>query len=209
MLTNEEIQRVVVKSLQTLNGFPLPNTKHPVNYFARADIDDKTFDAAYDLYTDEWVKPPSYTPLDFDPELVFPEVWDEAVRLAQSWDIEMGELRRDIVEYRDILHSLSHTGLRHTLEKRLMKKLAKIDQSLNTLIADLKELRDRRHEAFSRDPDTVREVWMASRNWMPENILYKLEERWGYLKLLNDLREVWDSDAPDSERVEDVAERLL
>jgi len=97
-------------------------------------------------------------------------------------------LERDLIDYQ-ILKSLRGEQIAH-LEQRIQDKIDEINDSIETLVAQYQRLSDLRDHAFSKDltPDEIREY--GSKNALPDNVIFKLLQRYHYIKLMQELKKI-------------------
>ena len=172
-----------------INGKTIPGTEHPINYFSI--IDPVTFnkardmaDGTFDIDTNKWIKKPE--PGTFEPEKY---VSDFQKRVSEI-DVVKGELVRDMIDYEE-LKDLTSSDI-DNLSSLVSKKLDEIKDSINTLI-DIgdKTINDRK-DAFSKDmsPDEIRKFGVKNR--LPKNVIYKMLEKYHYLKFFKKLKEIME-----------------
>src|SRR6056300_1076638 len=172
-----------------INGKNIPGTQHPINYFSI--IDPVTFnkardmaDGTFDIDSNKWIKKPE--PGTFEPEKY---VTDFQKRVSEI-DVVKGELVRDMIDYEE-LKDLTGNDIKN-LSSLVSKKLDEIKSSINTLI-DIgdKTIADRK-DAFSTDmsPDEIRKFGVKNR--LPKNVIYKMLEKYHYLKFFKKLKEIME-----------------
>jgi len=172
-----------------INGKNIPGTEHPINYFSI--IDPVTFnkardmaDGTFDIDSNKWIKKPE--PGTFEPEKY---VTDFQKRVSEI-DVVKGELVRDMIDYEE-LKDLTSSDI-DNLSSLVSKKLDEIKDSINTLI-DIgdKTINDRK-DAFSKDmsPDEIRKFGVKNR--LPKNVIYKMLEKYHYLKFFKKLKEIME-----------------
>jgi len=172
-----------------INGKNIPGTQHPINYFSI--IDPVTFnkardmaDGTFDIDSNKWIKKPE--PGTFEPEKY---VTDFQKRVSEI-DVVKGELVRDMIDYEE-LKDLTGDDIKN-LSSLVSKKLDEIKSSINTLI-DIgdKTIADRK-DAFSTDmsPDEIRKFGIKNR--LPKNVIYKMLEKYHYLKFFKKLKEIME-----------------
>ena len=172
-----------------VNGKTIPGTKHPINYFSI--IDSATFskaremaDGTFDIDKNEFIRKPD--PGTFEPEKY---VADFQRKVAEI-DVVKGELVRDMIDYEE-LKQLTNKDI-DNLSKLVKDKLAEIKSSINTLI-DIgdKTVADRK-DAFTKDmsPDEIRKFGVKNR--LPKNVIYKMLEKYHYLKFFKKLSEIME-----------------
>ena len=172
-----------------INGKTIPGTEHPINYFSI--IDPATFskardmaDGTFDIDKNTFIKKPE--PGKFEPEKY---VADFQKRVSEI-DVVKGELVRDMIDYEE-LKDLTSADIEN-LSTLVSKKLDEIKSSINTLI-DIgdKTIADRK-DAFSTDmsPDEIRKFGVKNR--LPKNVIYKMLEKYHYLKFFKKLKEIME-----------------
>src|SRR5210317_402769 len=172
-----------------INGQVIPGTQHPINFFSI--IDPATFskaremaDGTFDIDKNEFIRKPD--PGTFEPEKY---VADFQKRVSEI-DVVKGELVRDMIDYEE-LKDLTSKDIEN-LSGLVAKKLDEIKSSLNTLI-DIgdKTIADRK-DAFSKDmsPDEIRKFGVKNR--LPKNVIYKMLEKYHYLKFFKKLKEIME-----------------
>lgn len=171
--------------LTQLNGRYAIGTTHPINYYILThDFDTDKTEAAYDIINEKWIKAPK----NYDPDI---EKWSIKFRdTLNSIDIATGELKRDLIDLNE-LKQLKTKNIKKL--KFLMKqKLYQIESLLNQLVNTYKNIKMLRNMAFDRFM-TPQEIQMyGSYNKLPENIIYKLLEKYYYIKFIKKLETILD-----------------
>ena len=190
----EERTRLSKKYLSASNpdniqGKLIPGTKHPINYYFLTDkqaYDDqeKKADAVFDMETNKFVKrPEDFT---FDMELYLKGFQKK----VQQFDMEKGELKRDIIDY-DELKELKPNEILN-LQDKINSKLEEIEGDLER-IKDIGDVVDaERRAAFDKDmtPDEIKTFGIKNR--LPKNVVYKLLEKYHYLKFYKKCKAILD-----------------
>jgi len=172
-----------------INGRTVTGSNHPINYFSI--IDPATFskaremaDGTFDIDLNKFIRKPE--PGTFEPEKYVAD-FQKAV---SEIDVVKGELVRDMIDYEE-LKNLTDDQIEN-LSSLVSKKLAEIKSSINTLI-DIgdKTIADRK-DAFSKDmsPEEIRKFGVKNR--LPKNVIYKMLEKYHYLKFFKKLTEIME-----------------
>ena len=105
-------------------------------------------------------------------------------------DIVKGELKRDIIDY-DELSELKPGEIKD-LEKRIKGKLNEIETDLQDLINIGDTVDVERRAAFDKDmtPDEIKTF--SIKNRLPKNVVYKMLEKYHYLKFLKKCKKILD-----------------
>lgn len=175
----------VMHLLKYLNGNLASDTTHPINYYIIPhEYDDTKADAIYDIVNDRWLK----TPKNYEPDI---EKWNLKFQdTLKSIDIATGEIRRDLIDI-DELKSMDTKNIKKI--KLLMKqKLSQLEEMLNMLLNTYKNSKMLRKMAFDTFM-TPQEIQIyGSKNQLPENILYKLLEKYYYIRFIKKLESILD-----------------
>lgn len=162
---------------------------HPVTYFFREDeypIDGS--DAIYDLIGNYWIRVPERS----ESALTKPDYEDtvsDAVEWAKVLDVQIGELRRDMIDYDKLSSAYQRASddRKQELYDRVQQVISELNESVAALANESDQLHETRLKAFQEDLEENGEDVASkylSRNWVPENVLYKVLERYRYTKLL-------------------------
>ena len=182
-------QYLSVKNPNNIQGKEIPGTKHPVNYYFITDkksYDDQNLkaDAAFDIKTNKFIKRPDDFTFDVNVYL------KDFQKKVDEIDIVKGELKRDIIDY-DELSELKPGEIKD-LEKRVKGKLDEIETDLQDLINIGDTVDSERRAAFDTDmsPDDIKTF--SIKNRLPKNVVYKMLEKYHYLKFLKKCKMILD-----------------
>jgi len=151
-------------------------------------------DGVYDILEDKWIKEPLIVDLDMlssedmDLESRFKRGFDMAMEWAESWDLSLGQIDREIKEFyyiSDFLASLPVKYLKK-FKEMLLSKLETLEKAVTELVKEREDVGDQRHDVF--DVSTELPDYHNSINWFPENIQFKLLQRWGYFAIISELK---------------------
>lgn len=175
----------IMHLLKRINGRLAADTSHPINYYIiTEEYDESKAEAIYDIVNDRWVK----TPKTYEPDI---EKWSTKFQeTLKSIDIATGELRRDLID----INEIEHLDTKNIKRLRLMmkQKLSQMEELLNQLIGTYHNAKTLRHMGFDRflTPQELQQY--GSRNNLPENILYKLLEKYYYIKFIKKIESILD-----------------
>ena len=190
----EERLRLSKKYLASSNpdniqGKLIPGTKHPINYYFITDeetYDEQNLkaDAVFDIKGQRFIKRPEK--FDFNPNLYMKDFQKQVDKI----DIHKGELKRDIIDYDELMEL--KPGEIKDLEKRIKNKLNEIEHHIEKLKDIGTEVDAERRAAFDRDmtPDEIKTF--SIKNRLPANVVYKMLEKYHYLKLLKKCKKILD-----------------
>jgi len=175
----------LVSLLKQINGKLAVGTMHPINYyFVKGDYNLQNTEAAYDIANEKWIKEPSTT--SFNAKRYINRMKAE----LKTVDLATAELRRDLIDFTE-LKKLSKDEI-STLDYEVKNILAEIESSIDAIIQVYDNAKTLRQSAFNKalTPAEIRKF--GSKNNLPENILYKLLERYYFTDFVNRLRDIVD-----------------
>lgn len=175
----------LMHTIKNLNGKLASDTLHPINYYIIThELNDDKYDAVYDIINDKWLK----IPKKYEPDV---EKWNIKFHdTLKSIDIATGELRRDLIDL-DEIRNLDIKNIKK-LKFLMSQKLDQIEEVLKDLVNTYKNTRLLRQMAFDRFLTPQEIQIFGSYNRLPENIVYKLLEKYYYIKFIQKIKEILD-----------------
>jgi hypothetical protein len=188
-------------SPDSIQGKNIPGTKHPINYYFITDIQtyndqEKKADAVFDIEDNKFVKrPEDFT---FDKSMYLKDF----ERKVQEIDIVKGELKRYIIDYRE-LEELSPDDILN-LQELINEKLEEIEDSIKDIIKIGDGVDADRRAAFDKDmsPDEIRQYGIKNR--LPKNVIYKMLEKYHYLKFYKKCKKILDDGQVTDKEIDDL-----
>ena len=198
----EERREQYSSLLKDINGKNVPGTEHPVNYYVITDPkvlenNNRKADGIFSIKDNDWIKKP-------DEDTFEPEKYEaEFQKKVQELDIIKGELKRDIVDYQELKQLTNNDVL--NLQALVNDKLEEIEDSIRRLKAIGDKLTTDRRDIFSREmtPDEIREF--GKQNKLPKNVIYKMLEKYHYMKFYKYLKKILEDDKIDDKEIEDLS----
>ena len=194
-------QFLASSNLDNIQGKLIPGTKHPVNYYFITDkktYDDQNAkaDAVYSIKGQKFIKRPEE--FDFNPNLYLKDFQKQVDKI----DMLKGELKRDIIDY-DELTELKPGEIKD-LEKRISNKLGEIEKDIQDLTDIGTEVDAERRAAFDRDmtPDEIKTY--SIKNRLPKNVVYKMLEKYHYLKFLKKCKKILDDGQVSDDEIDSL-----
>jgi predicted nucleotidyltransferase len=186
----------LIDLLRHLNGKLATGTMHPIKYYiikGQFDID-KT-EAAYDLAAERWLKEPSQIAFNVQKYI------GKLKSGLSEVDLATAELRRDLIDFNE-LKTLSKSDIEN-LDLEVKKCLVDIEASISDIVKVYDNAKMLRKNAFDKvlTPAEIRKF--GSKNNLPENILYKLLERYFYKEFALKLKEILNAGV-DADSVKDI-----
>jgi len=167
----------------------IPGTKHPINYYfitnkKTYDEQNEKADAVFNIGKNEFIKrPKEFT---FDVNLYMKEF----EKKVQELDGIKGELKRDIIDYNELIELQPNDIL--NLQDKINNKLEEIENSIEDIIKVGDQIELDRRTTFNTDmtPEEIRQYGIKNR--LPKNVIYKMLEKYHYLKFYKKCKQILD-----------------
>ena len=184
-----------------IQGKLIPGSEHPINFYfitdeATYDSQNQKADAVFDIERNVFIKRPE--DFNFDVNMYI----QDFSRKVQELDVVKGELKRDIIDYRE-LEELSPDDILN-LQERINEKLEEIEDSIRTIIRIGDNVDAERRAAFDKDmsPDEIRDYGVKNR--LPKNVIYKMLEKYHYLKFYKKCKKILDDGKVTGDEIDDL-----
>lgn len=172
---------------------------------------DLASDGVYRMMSDEWVKGPKIVGTDYDPYDDFSHIFVELQDLVKDTDVLMGELKRDVIDYDTISKAIGHLPeeQKEKLLGKMKAKLEEIEQDIEKLYAERKNMVDVRKRVDRTTPEQAIKDAELSKEWDDANALFKFMDRYRYLKIIGDLEDVASDDGEVTDDDVDVIKDIM
>jgi hypothetical protein len=176
----------------------VPNTEHeldPYFYDELEGVEENLikYDSLYSVGSNAWIKEPRRLPKDIEPDYFInkAKLYAEPYLEKVSKDIEKTKQdSMDFILLKDYLHQLDDATVE---EARFYyaEQMRVIDEDLDTLVEDRELIKKLRANNFSRDSlKTELEQLGGSLNYGKGNLIFKLFQRYGYMRILNEIKDL-------------------
>lgn len=205
-LSDEKLDQVRQDIVRPFNKkyIKLLDTDHPLEiYIDNAIFDTDKADVMWDLIKSEWIKEPRSVHANL------PDYWDKFKETVDVYDNLSAELYRDVIDL-ELLQGLledAYPEEKEQIRAELSEKLDEIEASLDEAGEEFQDILDLRHASFNKDvAEEYKEMLkeLQSRNLLPDNVIFKLAQRYFYLAFLKMLRDLGDSEENTSSKIDDV-----
>lgn len=177
----DESNRDVVRMLP--NGNNLPGTNHPVNYYIRAELEERLAENIYDITDKKWIKETEKS------EVAVPHsyILELSKFFMNAVDLTLSEFERDKTDYLEY-KSLNPEKVEISEEEKadvISKKLFELKSDLDAIRIGNKLIRGFVHEAYDSEDNYFNvSIEIANKNRSPQmsvnNLVYKCLEKYGY-----------------------------
>ena len=184
---------------------PIYVGEHPMELYIQLMPEQELMgDATYDVMEDIWKKGPRIEKLDYNPYEVFKGVLDNVRNLAQKADVDLGELKRDIIDFETVREAMSKLPLeyKNMLKDELDNKLQEIEDDISSLLKDKKEWVDMRHKSSTplSKEQALSDIELA-KQWNDANAMFKFLNRYKYIRIITELEELMKDDEIDANEI--------
>lgn len=159
-----------------VDEYPVVNSKLKIEIaLMNKKIPKTRVEGMYSITNDKWIKPPER----YSGKVFWNPLIEEAISWARKIDLDMGELKRDLLEY--VLYKESKSD--NTV---LARKADEIKSDLNSIIETWDSVKDARTLALKGKSAETRFFKNPSKSRMlnPENLVMKLLQRFQYVELM-------------------------
>lgn len=160
---------------------------HPIQYYLHRPDEYPTYaDGIYDLGRDRWLKWQTTKKVNVR------DYYDQFRQVVDNIDLDRSELRRDIIDYKELQDALPRAMDQEDVEAEIEMKLMEINDGISGLIGEYEAAKQRRSDSLHGFDDEfdVDEVGTVDRyrSDVPDNVIYKLLERYHYKRFLRALK---------------------
>lgn len=171
-----------VKVASQLSGQPIPGSPYVVNFHVlnqRAvwKAANRDADGVFDVEENRFERVPKDLP--FDVTLY----WKDFSRVASTIETLSKRLKELTLDY-DSLRKASKDDLKH-LRTLTLEKLRNLKKTAGSLVDIYKIIKNYRNRVFAHELTQSDIIRYGDKNRMPANVLYKLLEKYHYMKLLD------------------------
>lgn len=178
----------LMSGFPSLNGIMAPGTQHPINYFIvynRQDYDRKLSlaDGVFDIKSNSFKRKPIFKRFDVRKYI------QQFKSITNKIDVATNKLLIDLFSYEELKYAT-----KAELKYLRMSLLEKLEDDVLELSDIYKKIKTERRAAFER-PLTAKDIKMyGDKNRLPENVIYKLLEKYHYLDFLHKVDSILGDD---------------
>jgi nicotinamide mononucleotide adenylyltransferase len=185
----EAVRIKLSHQLRGINGKLIPGTKHPINYYIITDpnvkeTNDKMADGVFDIKNNTWFRKPKEFKFDANRYAA------DFEKKVKEIDVVEGELKRDIIDYKELSELNPDDVL--NLQEIINDKISQIEDDIKQLVSIGNTVLKDRQDAFATDMTPEEIKTFGKKNLLPKNVIYKMLEKYHYLKLYHQLKDILD-----------------
>ncbi len=177
----------------------IPGTAHVLDvYFIEQEdfTEDKyiKYDSLFSVTRNTWYKTPQKINTEGNPSYILDRAKEKARDYLDQISLDLSKAKRSTMDFyilMDFLKSLDEDDLRQFYGE-VKKILNEINDSVEKLIQDREMLKVLRKETFDKkELDSQFEQLMGSFNYADGNLIFKIVQRYGYMRILTDLKKMF------------------
>jgi len=166
----------IVALLKNINGKLAIGTQHPINFFVvQGTFDQSKTEAIYDIANDRWIKEPETESFNVR------RFMDKYKQKLTGIDMATAELRRDLIDYEE-LAELDKNDITN-IDFEVKKIISNIEADVAKIVKMYDNARILRKNAFQKDMSPMEIRKFGKKNNLPDNVLYKMMEKYFYRDL--------------------------
>ena len=170
----------------------IPNTYHPMDFYfftEEESVEENLlkYDSLYNLRTDVWIKEPKKLEGKLSSSYILNDAKEKAKKYIERIVIDIDRAKRDSIDFlvlRDYMKTLDKDDL-ELLHHDFLASIEKINKDIEAIKNDRQIVKILRKSEFNKkDLDSDLEKLMGSINYSDGNLIYKILQRYGYLKII-------------------------
>jgi len=188
----------IVALLKNMNGSLASGTQHPINFYVvKGQFNMDKAEAVYDIANDRWIKEPDTTSFNVR------KFMDKFKNKLSGVDLATAELRRNLIDFNE-LDDLDEHDISN-LQVEVQKVISRIESEVEKIIQMYDNARVVRKHAFKKPMSPMEIRKFGIKNNLPENVLYKMLERYYYSDLVSKLKVIVNDGEVDEEDIPKIA----
>lgn len=177
----------------------IPQTAHVLDvYFIDYNefTEDKyiKYDSLYSISSNKWIKSPQKINTQGNPSYILDRAKEKAKDYLDQLSLDISQARRDVLDFyilMDYLKSLDEDEIFQFYDE-IQERVDEINESVEVLLQDREMLKLLRKETFNKkELDSQLAQLMGSLNYADGNLIFKIVQRYGYMRILTDLKKLF------------------
>lgn len=180
----------------------LKNTNHPINFYflTKGEQPETNYRGIYDILEDKWIKKDKKYKL--EPYYFWQNAITQTISWARKITLDIDELKRDIKEleiYNFFLDNESTKEYKDKIKNNIKIKEQEIIADYDTLTMNINMLKSFRSEAYKEEKSDSLTIPknIPNMDYSLNNIIFKMLDKFGYLKLIKDTKEQIKKEYPN------------
>lgn len=194
----------------------IPGTYHPLDvYFYSTNefypITLIKYDSLYDVIAGEWLKEPEEPLKGLSPSIILEKAKQKANPYLKKVTLDIAKAKRDIIDFciiRDFLKTLDGDDL-STIKDEFTRIVETLTDSIEQLIEDKTLIKSLRKKSFNKkELTTDLEYLLGSLNYSDGNLIFKVLQRYGYMRILAEVEDIYEKKGLTSKSVKEIQDTL-
>jgi len=177
----------------------VPGTNHPLDFYFYSTnefdpIQYIKYDSLYDLLNNKWLKEPKKLMSGLSPKFILDEAKRRAKPFLDKITLDIHEAKRSVIDFMffyDYIKTLDEDDL-VLIQEAFNELLQELNDDIETLVEDKQLIKELRRDSFTKkELESDLEKWMGSLNFSDVNLTFKLLQRYGYMKILVEIKDLY------------------
>lgn len=213
---DEEILESLIKTGRKSHWLTamVPTTLHQldVHFFSVEEFKNLNlikYDSLYRVDTGKWLKKPKKLMGGYSPSIILDIAKERAKPYLDKISSDIEQLKINCIDFiilQDYLKGLDADDLKEVY-KEFKKILDRLDTALDVVVSDKDLLKMVRKENFNKkELTTDLEKIMNSLNYSQGNLIFKIVQRYGYMRILKEIKEIYNNSQSTPDKVDSILE---
>ena len=195
--TNDDVLEKLIDDGRESNWLTasIPGTEHIIDvYFIEIHefTEDKyiKYDSLYSITKNKWIKIPQKINTEGNPSYILDRAKEKAKDYLDQLSLDISQAKRSTLDWYVLIDYLKliDDDEKEEFYGEMKKILNEINESVEKLIQDREMIKLLRKETFNKkELDSQFEQLMGSFNYADGNLIFKIVQRYGYMRILTDL----------------------
>lgn len=216
--TVEELTEYLIEQGRNSNWLTrlLPGTYHPMDFYFYSieefyPISLIKYDSLYDVLLNDWLKEPEEPLTGLAPNVILDKAKEKASFFLSKITLDIARAKRDIIDFnilKDYLKSLDVDDL-VLIKKEFNRILDNINDSVEQLVKDKNLVKTLRKKGFKKEElSSDLELLLGSLNYSDENLIFKILQRYGYMKILSEIEDLYEEKGVQLDTIDELEDIL-
>lgn len=191
----------------------IPGTKHTIDayFYSTEEMPEEhliKYDSLYSIRFHDWAKEP--TKLN-DRTRIIEIAREKSKPFMETLDLGLAKAKRNSIDFMAFLDYIKVMDVDdlNQVKEEFTRLYTELDKSLSGLIDIRNDIKDMRKTTFSKqDLDSELEKIMGSLNYSDGNIIFKMLQRYGYMKILSEINEIYEKKNIGYKEIKEISKVL-
>jgi hypothetical protein len=194
----------------------VPGTMHTLDFYFVSLKETKhinllKYDSLYDVTNNRWIKEPQQLPEGYSPSLILNYAKEKSQSYLRNITLEIAQTQYDTIDLKmllDFLKTMDSEDLKN-FASDISKSLQEINTDLEKLMESYEVVKELRKKTFKKEElNSQLEKIMGSINYSDENLVFKILQRYGYMRILSEIKNLLEKGHISISEIDDLSDVL-